>query len=44
VIARCASEAPELTEGRPGHRARCLRSGEIEAGTLDPVTGEARHV
>jgi peptide/nickel transport system ATP-binding protein len=44
AIARCASEAPELSEVRPGHGARCLRAAEIEAGTLDPVTGEARHV
>jgi len=44
VIARCTSEAPELVAVRPAHGARCLRAAEIEAGTLDPVTGEARRV
>ena len=42
AIERCVVEMPALEEIRPGHRARCLRAREIEAGTLDPVTGEAR--
>ncbi len=44
AIARCSSEAPELVAVRPAHGARCLRAAEIEAGTLDPVSGEGRRV
>jgi peptide/nickel transport system ATP-binding protein/oligopeptide transport system ATP-binding protein len=35
AIERCKSENPPLAEIRPGHLARCLRAGEVEAGTLD---------
>jgi oligopeptide/dipeptide ABC transporter ATP-binding protein len=42
VIERCIAEMPGLDLVRPDHRARCHRAAEIDAGTLDPVTGEVR--
>jgi oligopeptide/dipeptide ABC transporter ATP-binding protein len=38
MIQRCL-EAPALDPYLPGHLSRCWRSGEIAAGTLDPVPG-----
>jgi oligopeptide/dipeptide ABC transporter ATP-binding protein len=37
---RCRTQAPDLVERAPGHRVRCWRADEIEAGTAKPV-GEA---
>ena len=33
---RCLTDPP-LAEIEPGHQSRCLRAGEIAAGTLNPV-------
>jgi peptide/nickel transport system ATP-binding protein len=39
---RCRTLDPPLETLEGGHQSRCWRAGEIAAGTLDPVTGEAR--
>jgi oligopeptide/dipeptide ABC transporter ATP-binding protein len=42
AIAPCRVQNPALGMAGDAHLARCLRAAEIAAGTLDPVSGEAR--
>ncbi|HEY6867112.1 MAG TPA: ABC transporter ATP-binding protein, partial [Candidatus Eisenbacteria bacterium] len=39
VTDRCRTQEPPVERVDGGHLSRCWRSGEIAAGTLDPVTG-----
>jgi oligopeptide/dipeptide ABC transporter ATP-binding protein len=42
AVARCREAEPPLESLESGHAVRCWRAGEIAAGALDPVRGEAR--